>query len=100
MTAVSGKQEMFFTSKLHEPCVMNKWGWVGVPNGHELGVDYWLGSFKFVPLRHGPDTLRLRASVEEEARAAGYTMRYLNNCEVEWSKPPRIKGHDNGMDRN
>jgi hypothetical protein len=60
------KQKFFFTSAEHAPCVLNKWGVVLVPDGHELGVDYWHG-FEYVPVA----SHELKHAVLNEAQKAG-----------------------------
>ena len=60
------RQRFFFTSTEYAPCVLNKWGVVFVPDGHEWGVDYWVG-FEYVPVA----SHELRNKVLAEARDAG-----------------------------
>jgi len=68
---------------------MNKYGVVFADNGHADGVDYWHG-FDVVPLR--PGLLPLRYSVEDEARAAGYTMKFIGGGEVLFRRPTNPQG--------
>ena len=77
--------EPFFQSLAHPHLTMNRYGIVFAPNGHADGVDYWGKSCLIVPLRRG--LLNLESQVQDEARASGYTMQHIGDCEVLFTAP-------------
>lgn len=77
-----------FQSTKHPHARMNKYGVVFVPNGHPDGADFYSSAFEWVPRRNG--TLPLQDAIEAEARAAGWTMKYLKNGEVLWTRPRKF----------
>jgi len=81
----------FFVSKKHPHLRMNKWGVVFAPNGHPDGADYFGKSFEYVWLRQG--LLDLQYEIEEEARAEGYTHKYVGGEKL-YSKPTKERAHD------
>ena len=74
----------FFVSKKHPHLRMNKWGVVLAPKGHPDCCDWWGG--EWTPLRNG--LLDLQREVEDEARAEGYTYKFVRG-DILYSKPTK-----------
>ena len=82
---MSRKPKWFFESREHAPCVLNRWGVVFVPRGHEWARDWWHDDW--VPV----ESSELCRQVIAEAQDAGAKWNYWRGGDsmLEWKPKPQ-----------